>query len=385
MNKNAPSRSEEGRRLRHLALFVVTVLGALASLPRVLCGWRADAVFEGDLAAQRALADGVVAQVQRRKAVHYYSTADARFDGQSAVAIDQMALMGLSQIVALHPELGAAYVPVMRTLAAHLADPRTLDYARRVYGHHGVDAMGPAEGHAYLGYINLGLGMLRAVDPNMPLVALHDQLSQRLADRLFASKTGLIETYPGETWPPDVAAVAGSVGLHAALSGRDRSAEIAAWSRRFAACAIGADGYLVQRVQSGSCRALDAPRGSGTAVAAYFLSFIDSALARRLHGALVSSGERTLFGFGAIREYARGYAGRGDLNAGPVVLGVSVGATGFALGAAGVARDRDLFRELYRTLDLFGAPSNLSGADTFVVGGTLGNALLLAMLTARPR
>jgi hypothetical protein len=129
---------------------------------------------------------------------------------------------------------------------------------------------------------------------------------------------------------------------------------------------------------------IDAPRGSGTAVAAYFLSFADRDLALRLHRALADSGERTLFGFGAIREYAVGFSGRGDNNAGPILLGVSVGATGFALGSAAAQRDRELFRELYRTLDLFGVPVERDGQRTFAVGGVLGNALLLAMLTARP-
>jgi hypothetical protein len=107
-------------------------------------------------------------------------------------------------------------------------------------------------------------------------------------------------------------------------------------------------------------------------------------LALRLHRALASSGERTLFGFGAIREYALGFRGHGDVDAGPIVLGVSVGATGFALGSAAAQRDRQLFRELYRTLELFGVPVERDGHRTFAVGGALGNALLLAMLSARP-
>jgi hypothetical protein len=141
---------------------------------------------------------------------------------------------------------------------------------------------------------------------------------------------------------------------------------------------------LIQRVKSGSCTPLDAPRGSGTAVGAYFLSFADRDLAVKLHRSLVDAGERSLFGFSAIREYASGFHGRGDTNAGPVVFGVSVGATGFALGSAAAQRDRELFRGLYRTLELFGVPVARDEQRSFVIGGTLGNALLLAMLTAGP-
>jgi hypothetical protein len=194
----------------------------------------------------------------------------------------------------------------------------------------------------------------------------------------------MIETYPGESWPPDVAAVAGSVGLHAAVTGGDRHA-LDAWAERFARCAIHDSGYLVQRVKTGSCEPLDAPRGSGTAVASYFLSFSHPELARRLHAALVLEGRRSLLGFGGIREYARGHVGSGDVNAGPILLGVSVGASGFALGAARANGDRELYRELYRSAHLFGLPADSAGARRFALGGALGDALLLAMLTARPR
>jgi len=356
----------------------------LATIPRFVCGRDADAFFDGDSAHQQALADGVIAVIAHRNGPDYYRTGVARFDGQSAIAIDQMLIMGVSQIIQLHPELRAKYLPTLRAVAAHLVDPKTLAYAAQEYPQHGVVAMQRGEGHAYLGYINLALGMLRAVDPDMPLQGLHDRLSAELAERLFASPTGLIETYPGETWPPDVAAVAGSIGLHAKLTGRDRSAQFAAWAERFSRCSVGAGGYLIQRVKSGGCQPLDAPRGSGTAVAAYFLSFADPALAARFESALQNEGRRTLLGFAAIREYAPGFEGNGDLNAGPIIFGVSVGATGFGLGGAAVHRDREWFRELFRTLDLFGVPTAGAGAERFVVGGALGNALLLAMLSARP-
>lgn len=360
------------------------LLAAVSTLPRLICGFRADRVFDGERSTQMALADGVVRAVAQRQGDVFYHSGNLRFDGQSAVAIDQMTVMGLSQIVQLHPELRTRYLAAVRSAAAHLVEPTTLAYAARVYGHSGIVEMGEGEGHAYLGYVNLGLGMLRAIDPQTPLAAVHDRLTEQLAARLFASPTGLIETYPGETWPPDVAAVAGSIGLHSTLTGTDRSAAFASWRERFARCSIGRDDYLIQRVRSGGCTPIDAPRGSGTAVAAYFLSFADRELASRLHAALARYGESRLLGFGAIREYAAGYNGSGDTNAGPVLFGVSVGATGFALGSAGAQRDRQLFRELYRTLDLFGVPVEHEGAQSFAVGGTIGNALLLAMLTARP-
>ena len=128
---------------------------------------------------------------------------------------------------------------------------------------------------------------------------------------------------------------------------------------------------------------VDAPRGSGTALAAYAIGFAHPELSRRLYAALAEHGRITLLGLGGLREYPEGFAGQGDTNAGPVILGASVGATGFGLGAARMNGDRELYRQLYRSAYLFGVPVDTRAGARFGLGGVLGNALLLAMLTAR--
>ncbi len=368
--------------LLRAASMVVSFTVTIAVLPRQLCGRPAQPFFDGELAAQDALAREVAREIAAAPGRHFYRSGSSRFDGQSAIAIYQMAILGMGQIIREHPERRDEYLPAMRAAAARLADPRTLPTATRAWGHNGLDTMAPGEGHAYLGYVNLALGMLRAVDPATPYAALNDRLTAALAERLDRSPTGLIETYPGETWPPDVAAVAGSTGLHARVTGVDRSALLERWSKRFAACALHPSGYLVQRVRTGGCRPADAPRGSGTAIASYFLSFADGPLSRRLYDGLRRGGRVCVLGFCGIREYAPGFSGKGDVDAGPMLMGVSVGATGFALGAARANGDADLYRELYRSAHLAGVPVGAGGHTRFAAGGALGNALLLAMLTA---
>lgn len=377
-------RALRGSRAASVLARVALVLAVLATVPRAVAGAGADALFRGDEEAQDALAREVAGAVLARRDPVFYHSGSARFDGQSAIAIHQMTLLGLGQIAMAHPDRREAYLPAMRVSARALATPSLLRYADTVWGHHGITTMLPGEGHAYLGYVNLGLGALRVHEPDTPLAALHDRITERLAEALFASPNGLIETYPGESWPPDVAAVAGSIGLHAAATGRDRRTEMARWEARFAACAIdGASGMLVQRVKTGTCTPVDAPRGSGTAVAAYFTGFASRSLSEKLHRGVVRA-RGSVLGFGGIDEYPPGHRGSGDVNAGPIVFGMSVGASGFGLGSARMNGDRETFSLLYRSTWLLGAPrSRWGGGRSFAVGGALGNALLLAMLTAR--
>jgi hypothetical protein len=380
----APAPQPSSGLLR--VLYFALALGAVFVVPRTIPAGDAAAWFDADLAHQAAMARTVVDAIESAPPNGtFYRTGHDRFDGQSAIAIYQIALLGLGQVLLAHPEKKAEYASAMRHAAEHLVDPKLLPYAAAVYGHHGTTRMDPGEGHAYMGYVNLGLGMLRLVDPTHPLAKVHDRLTEDLARRLDASTHGLIETYPGETWPPDVAAVAGSIGLYDRVTGKDHGALLARWAERYASCAIDPHSQLlVQRVNTGTCTPVDAPRGSGTALASYFIGFAAPPLAHALYVGLTKSAAVEVFGFGGMREYATGSQGVGDVNAGPVVFGVSVGATGYAVGAARAQGDRPTFVALYRSTHLFGLPTTHGDRLTFAAGGVLGNALLFAMLTARP-
>jgi hypothetical protein len=125
-----------------------------------------DRFFDGD-ARQLELARSV-ARHDRASGRLFYQTGNLRFDGQSAIAIHQMTILGLGQIVLDHPEAREELLPAMQSAADRLVDPRTLAYAASVYElwnhRHASRRRSP-----YLGYINLALGMLRAVDRDAAL------------------------------------------------------------------------------------------------------------------------------------------------------------------------------------------------------------------------
>jgi hypothetical protein len=247
-------------------------------------------------------------------------------------------------------------------------------------------SLGSSHRHADLAYPALAVGMARLLDPQFPksVAREHDALIAAFERRLLASPTGLIETYPNEAYPTDTAAVTAAIAVHGRATGTDHARVIARWAELVQRAQIDpASGFVVQRMGAFDGRRHDAPRGSGTALAAYFAGFADRRVARLLADA-VAHHESTLFGFGAVDEYGSGHSGSGDVDSGPVLLGVSVTATGCALAAARAHGRRELFTRLYRTTDLFGAPSAAEGRRRFLSGGPIGNAMLLALLTSGP-
>ena len=89
------------------ASFAVTV----AIVPRQLCGQAAQPLFDGELAAQDALARAVARDLAAAPGRRFYRSGSTRFDGQSAIAIYQMAIMGMGQIIREHPNAATRTCP----------------------------------------------------------------------------------------------------------------------------------------------------------------------------------------------------------------------------------------------------------------------------------
>jgi hypothetical protein len=394
-----------GKLLRRAVALVVGVCCALA-IHGLWRGQGARALAGGDSAAEDALARGVVKMVDRAPDSDRSLTGNARFDGEWRMVTEQMAALGLGQLVLQRPERRAEYLPVIARCVERLqaadvtafgADAwgrRGFDdlesergHAYLGYGHagprRGFDDLESERGHAYLGYANLAFGMLRLLEPGSAIGPLHDRVTAALARRLGNAPHAAIETYPGETYPPDVAAVAASIALHDRSTGPEHRALLERWSRTFFERYVDSrSGLLYQAVDANTGTPLGPARASGSAIAVYFLSFADDGRARLLFDAIER--QRTSFlGFGAIREYPSGVAGSGDIDSGPLVFGVSPSASAFALAGARLYENHTLLSELMRTASLAGMPIETEGRLRFATGGAIGNAIVLAVLTAR--
>lgn len=364
---------------------VLLALAVVRLITPALVGREAEAWYRGDPDTQRALAEDLVALEARDDAQRSHS--ENRFSGEWALVTHQMIALGLAQLCLQHPEWKARYAPLVTRAALKSFLPEMRGFGTRAWrGEDALASLAGPHGHAYLAYPALAIGMARLVDPAFPVEKAreHDALIAAWERRLLDSPTGLIETYPREAYPTDVAAVAAAIAVHGRVTGVDHHRVLEHWAARVRAVQIDpASGLMIQRMGAARGEHHDAPRGSGTGLAAYYAGFADRSVAELLAKGLFAH-ESTFFGFGAIREYAEGHSGHGDVDSGPVILGVSVAATGFALAPARALGRWDSFERIYRTTALFGMPVGHGGRTRFATGGPIGNALLLAMLTSGP-
>jgi len=366
-------------RLVALALAVACV----AHVPAAACARRADGFLAGDVGDQRELGRGARAWLEQDPATLAFHTGSPRFDGEWYLIIHMAAALGFAQTALEHAELRAEHAP----LVARAIDRMLLPAGRA----HDVDAWGEdpvesldrdANGHlAFLGYANLALSMHRRLDAASRFAPLNDAITAALARRFDASHAVLLESYPGETYPADNAAALASIVLHDRACGGDHPVTtrvLAALRERFTDAR---SGLLYQRVDSSTGAPRDRPRASGTAMAAFLLGYAGDDLARPWWDALARQWD-TVLGFGGAREYARGEAGGGDVDSGPVLLGIGVSATAFGIAGARRFGDAERYRSAFASAWLFGLPRETDGVLRFTAGGPLGDVLLFAVLTA---
>ncbi len=329
-----------------------------------------------------SLAKGVTSYAKAQPTEHQYGTGSALFDGEWLFGTFMMAAMGHGQLARADEAARQTHLANMEAALDAMLGPRGRAFDEHRWGEDPLGAEAVGAHAAFLGYANLALSLHRSLRPSSRLAAANDDVSARLERLLETQATPLLETYPGEWYPVDNAAVLASVTLRRqvlSLPPCDAATRLSsAIKNRYVH-----DGLLVQATgPDGQVR--DGARGSGTFLAAYFLSFSDPELSRKLY----EGGKRTLYrqalGFGAMREYPADHAGRGDIDSGPIALGLGVSATGFALGASRAHGDREVFERIYATAHLFGAPKDSARGRHYATGGPIGDAILFAMTTAGP-
>jgi hypothetical protein len=301
------------KRFALRALFAILGLAAARFFAPWVCGRDARGWYDGDPDLQKELAEDLITFEERDDRHRVEASPQDRFAGEWALVTHEMTALGLGQLCLARSGWCDRYAPIATKAALKSFLPEMRDFGTRAWGEDAMSSLAAAHGHAYLAYSALAVGMARVVDPNFPAseTAKHDALIAAYERRLLASPTGLIETYPGEAYPTDVAAVAAAIAVHGRATGVDHRRVLQHWASRVRALQIDPkSGLVIQRMSAANGKAHDVPRGSGTGLAAYYAGFADRGTAQLLTDALFQH-ESSFFGFSAIREFADGFHGSG--------------------------------------------------------------------------
>lgn len=258
-------------------------------------------------------------------------------------------------------------------------------------------AMAPPYGVFYNGWTNWlrgGIVLLDPMDEALQATFKRDceALAKAFRDQLDHNGHPFLPAYPGQAWPVD-----SMVGL-AVLRLHDRQLTprydhlIERWVASAQTHLDPSTGLLPHRVDPHTGSALEGARGSSQTV---LLRFMADASPSWINGTAKEPGQYTRFrshfvqvvgGLPGVREYPHGTDGTGDVDSGPLVLGVSASATVVGMGTATIQRDTELANAWLHAGEAIGLSlPRLRGGRTYALGQLpVGDAFVLWSQTATP-
>lgn len=371
------------RMLWLLRMLLATALGgaaAKAALMAVQLGLapNAQALYRGEMMAQRGIAIGAVSWGPSQASD--FATGAELFDKEWTFGAPMMRTACLAQVLIRHDSLDAALGKHLDMAVEELLSDKARAFTKMQWGSDPLVTDDTRHDHAaFLGYTGFALGLASRVHPDR-WEQVRRGIVAKLRTRVMQRDAGRLETYPGESYPPDIAAVAGALAL-AAQDTHEPDPALARVLEWLRSDLDPESGLLRQAVDPATGAARDVARGSGSFLAVYFLTPADAKFAESLYRNAKSLQGSSL-GFLAMRETPPNTEVRRDVDSGPILLGFGVSASGFALAGAKVFADEPVFAGLSKTAYLFGVPYSVPNGVRHIAGGPLGDAILCAMSTA---
>ncbi|MEV4223782.1 hypothetical protein [Nonomuraea sp. NPDC049725] len=224
--------------------------------------------------------------------------------------------------------------------------------------------------------------------------ALGAAFDASLAASRAASGSPYLAAYPGQAWPVDSTVAVASLRLHDALLPPRYGGTAERWLRAVRQRLDPRTGLLPHRaaVAEGSAglpgagEPVEGARGSSQSVIQRFLVEVDPGFAREQYVRFRERFVVSPLGLGpATREYPVGLDGPGDVDSGPLPLGVSLSASVVTLGAAQVQGDAALAGALADYGELVGLPVGTPWTKRYAFGlMPIGDAFLAWSKTALP-
>jgi hypothetical protein len=191
-----------------------------------------------------------------------------------------------------------------------------------------------------------------------------------------------IETYPGETYPPDNTVGAASLRVADMTLGSNYKKLVDEWVQESKKIEYSPYGLIVFQIDIKTGQPLQDCRGSNIGWNSFFMPLVDESYAKVQFERFKKYMLHRNIGFAAFREYPQGGWFRMDRDTGPVIFGFGGTATGFSVAGAKWSNDKALLTLLLRPVELIGVSVTKGNERRYIAAPVVGDAIMLAMKTA---
>lgn len=310
-----------------------------------------------------------------------------QFQGEWALYSCSMFSKAFSNISILYPETKQESINTIDSLIQIVKSPELRLYDKMRWGEDPLDSIAGDKSHiSYLSHLAWMIGNYRKIGGGDNYNALHDSLCKAMNRRILESECMNLPTYPGEDiYIPDMLVAIVALTDYAQLNNGKYQNTVNRWIQRAKSEWIDRETGLLRSFLplDGNTSVLSPIKGSYSTLNTYYLTQIDSEFAKEQYSHLKEAflKDSWLTGF---KEYPDGSGFLGmDMDAGPIIFGLSPSGTAFGIGCATYFNDTDLRKHLLKTAEIAGHTVSWNGKRRYLLANIalVGETITLAMRT----
>ena len=310
----------------------------------------------------------------------------SQFQGEWAIYSCSMTCKALANIAALYPQ--NVYKEQIARIISIAMSVEIRGYDAERWDEDPFKGLDGNVSHlSYYSHLAWMIGEYKLLYNDNQFDALYHSLCEAMYRRIGNSPELNIPTYPFEQiYIPDMLVAIVALNIYSKVYNGRYQDLVQKWMDAAKREWIDKETGLLVSFMSNSGTISPIIKGSYSALNCYYLSLIDIEFAKQQFQILKKYFKKTLPLIVGIKEYHSGKCLFGfDIDAGPIVFGLSPSGTGFALGAATMCNDYRFRKQILRTAEIACSTVSYNGKSHYLLANValVGEAILLAMRTTQ--
>lgn len=257
----------------------------------------------------------------------FFQTGEAQYAGEWTIGTYAMATYALTNIAMVKPETAKESSEAMAKWIEYCIDDKISNFDEVAWGEKPLNekVLSKDIGHiGYYGHLNLMLGCYALLNNDGRFSELHKKISEAIARRMAKYPHRHIETYPGETYPPDNTVAVASLRVADMTLNTDYNQLVDEWIEQSKKIEYPSYGLTVFQIDITTGKPLQTCRGSNIGWNSFFLPLVDEEYASAQFERFKKYMLRRYIGFAAFKDLVRivkdGSEFKIDSNYMPIIL-----------------------------------------------------------------
>ena len=315
-----------------------------------------------------------------------------QFQGEWALYTCSMTAAALANIAILYPQNKDLSIQFVGQIIDIAMSSEIREYDRVRWREDPIDGIyGDLSHISYYSHLAWMISRYKQIGGDGRYDGMYHSLCKAMNRRIRQSKCLNCRTYPGEQfYIPDMLVAIVALANYSCQYDGKYSTTVNMWIERAKEEWIDKETGLLASFldyEDGTTQILQPVKGSYSALNCYYLSLVDPEFAKEQYDCFLK-GFKQCLPITGIKEYHDDSCLFGfDIDAGPLIFGLSPSGIGFALGAATSLDDKEFRKKLLRTIEIGVCTIRWFDKSHYMVSdlALVAEAILLAMRTSSPR